>query len=210
MVIAEDGTRHESQTRVATSTQYEATKPSCPQTANLSSSSDAAPRWIQYVFPKRTASIICKGADSRHFTERTHGQLITLPRRPDHQTSVLHSVRCTHQNMNETPYDRLKSTALELPEVQEATSYGTPALKVRGKLMLRLREDGTIAFRTTWEQREELIEMYPKVFFVNDHFRKYDWTLARIENLYEGQIRQIVHTAWCNTAPKAVRKELLR
>ncbi|HLI17580.1 MAG TPA: MmcQ/YjbR family DNA-binding protein [Rhodanobacteraceae bacterium] len=112
--------------------------------------------------------------------------------------------------MNETPYDRLKSTALELPEVQEATSYGTPALKVRGKLMLRLREDGTIAFRTTWEQREELIEMYPKVFFVNDHFRKYDWTLARIENLYEGQIRQIVHTAWCNTAPKAVRKELLR
>ena len=38
-------------------------------------------------------------------------------------------------------FEAVKATALALPEVAESTSYETPALKVRGKLMLRLRED---------------------------------------------------------------------
>ena len=32
--------------------------------------------------------------------------------------------------------------ARRLPEVEEGTSYGTPALRVRGKFFARLREDG--------------------------------------------------------------------
>ena len=52
-------------------------------------------------------------------------------------------------------YDDLKREAMALPEVEESSSYGTPALKVRGKLMVRLKEDlETIVLRTTWEDRE--------------------------------------------------------
>lgn len=50
-------------------------------------------------------------------------------------------------------YDTVHETALALPNVEEGTSYGTPALKVRGKLFVRLKEDGeTIVLKTHYEE----------------------------------------------------------
>jgi hypothetical protein len=46
-------------------------------------------------------------------------------------------------------YDDVKALALNLPGVEEGTSYGTAALKVKGKLFVRLKEDG---------ETQELIE----------------------------------------------------
>jgi len=39
-------------------------------------------------------------------------------------------------------WDDVAAMGLELPEVEVSTSYGTPALKVRKKLIARLQEDG--------------------------------------------------------------------
>jgi hypothetical protein len=39
-------------------------------------------------------------------------------------------------------FDTVRELALALPGVEEGSSYGTPALKVRGKLFVRLKEDG--------------------------------------------------------------------
>ncbi len=39
-------------------------------------------------------------------------------------------------------FDDIRAIALKWPEVSDGTSYGTPALKVRGKLLTRLKEDG--------------------------------------------------------------------
>ena len=39
-------------------------------------------------------------------------------------------------------FDDVRKIALALDHVEESTSYGTPAFKVRGKLVARLREDG--------------------------------------------------------------------
>lgn len=39
-------------------------------------------------------------------------------------------------------WDTVREIALELPDVEEGTSYGTPALKVKKKLFVRLKEDG--------------------------------------------------------------------
>ena len=47
----------------------------------------------------------------------------------------------------------------ELPDVEVSTSYGTPALKVRGKLLTRLRPelDSVVLFSVPVEEREALI-----------------------------------------------------
>ena len=37
-------------------------------------------------------------------------------------------------------YGIVREMALALPNVEEGTSYGTPALKIRGKLFVRLRK----------------------------------------------------------------------
>jgi hypothetical protein len=39
-------------------------------------------------------------------------------------------------------FDDVRKISLAWPEVEDGTSYGTPALKVRKKLLVRLREDG--------------------------------------------------------------------
>ena len=38
-------------------------------------------------------------------------------------------------------YDTVRQMALALPNVEDGMSYGTPALKVKGQLVVRLRED---------------------------------------------------------------------
>lgn len=44
-----------------------------------------------------------------------------------------------------TTFDTVRRLALALPGVEEGVSYGTPAFRVRGKLLARLREDGIVA-----------------------------------------------------------------
>lgn len=39
-------------------------------------------------------------------------------------------------------FDGVRKIALAWPEVEDGTSYGTPALKVRKKMLARLKEDG--------------------------------------------------------------------
>jgi hypothetical protein len=104
-------------------------------------------------------------------------------------------------------YDQVKAVALALPEVAESTSYGTPALKVRGKLMLRLREDHeTLVIRTSWENRERLMTIEPEVYFLTDHYRAYPWVLARLSSLAASVLPALIESAWREVAPKTMLK----
>ena len=39
-------------------------------------------------------------------------------------------------------FDDVRTLVLAWPEVEDGSSYGTPALKVRKKMLVRLKEDG--------------------------------------------------------------------
>ncbi len=39
-------------------------------------------------------------------------------------------------------FETVREVALALPEIEEGTSYGTPAFKVRRRFLCRLREEG--------------------------------------------------------------------
>ena len=96
-------------------------------------------------------------------------------------------------------YEAVKAAALALPEVEESTSYGTPALKVRGKLMVRLREDfETIVVRATWEDRERLMAVDPETYYVTDHYLKHPWVLARVSP-NSSQVRSRRSCGWPGT-----------
>lgn len=59
----------------------------------------------------------------------------------------------------------LRELALELPETEETTSYGTPAFKVRKKLFARMREEGDVlVVKVERDERAALIESEPDVF----------------------------------------------
>ena len=69
-------------------------------------------------------------------------------------------------------YDDVRKFALTWPEVEDGTSYGTPALKVRKKLLARLREDGDslVVLGVPPDEREMLVESQPKLFYFTDHY----------------------------------------
>jgi hypothetical protein len=98
----------------------------------------------------------------------------------------------------------------ELPEVKEGTSYRTPALNVRGKSFVRLKEDGaSIVFHLeSVEEQEFLIESQPAVYFITDHYRGWPAVLARLAKLRVGECRMRLESAWRLKAPRALIQKL--
>jgi hypothetical protein len=98
---------------------------------------------------------------------------------------------------------------LKLPETAVGTSYGTPALKVKNKLIARLKEDGvTIVLRMEMFEREHRLKTDPAVFFITDHYLNYPWVLVRLAKIETAELRDLLEQAWRREAPKSVAKLL--
>ncbi|MFN8096341.1 MAG: hypothetical protein U0599_29715, partial [Vicinamibacteria bacterium] len=109
-----------------------------------------------------------------------------------------------------TTWRRLCDAALGLPGVQVGTSYSTPALYVRKKLLARLREDGeTVAVRVELLDRDVLLAADPRTFFVTDHYLAYPWVLVRLKDARHGVVVELLEQAWQREAPKRVVAEWL-
>ena len=95
--------------------------------------------------------------------------------------------------------------ARTLPGIQESTSYGTPALKVRGKLLARLHQSGEcLVLRSHLLDREILMQSDPHVFFITDHYRDYPWVLVRFAAVDPRALPDLLERAWRLVAPKAL------
>lgn len=87
--------------------------------------------------------------------------------------------------------------ASTLGNVEQSTSYGTPALKVNGKLIARLREDGdSLVVGTTFEEREEMMAADPETYYITDHYLKYPWVLVRLSRVHPDALRDLLARAW--------------
>jgi hypothetical protein len=99
-------------------------------------------------------------------------------------------------------YDTVRDLARRLPGVEEGTSYGTAALKVKGKLLVRLKEDGdTIVLRTDFIEREHLLRTTPETFYITDHYRDYPAVLVRLPRVRRAQLAELLEDAWRRVAP---------
>jgi len=102
-------------------------------------------------------------------------------------------------------YDDIRKIALDLPGVEEGTSYGTAALKVKGRLFVRLKEDGeTIVLRTDEIEREHLLRTYPKLFFITDHYRDGPFVLVRLGAARKPMMKGLIADAWARVAPASL------
>jgi hypothetical protein len=105
--------------------------------------------------------------------------------------------------------DVVRELALQLPEVEETTSYGTPAFKVRGKMFARLREEGDIlVVKVDRDERAALIESEPEVYFVTPHYENYGYVLIRLPAVEREELREILTDSWRMAAPKRLAGEL--
>ena len=106
-------------------------------------------------------------------------------------------------------FDHVRALGKALPGTEEGTSYGTAALKVKGKLFARIWEDGTtLVLKTSFEDRDFLMRADPAVFYITDHYRDYPWILVRLKKVKRGQLRELLEVAWRSVAPKKYIAEM--
>jgi hypothetical protein len=107
-------------------------------------------------------------------------------------------------------FDDVRKIALAWPEVEDGMSYGTPALKVRKKMLVRLKEDGDTLVMpgVPSEERDMLVESQPKVFYFTDHYRDYPMVLIRLSKTKRAMVEPLLRRQWQALASKAARKAL--
>ncbi len=95
-----------------------------------------------------------------------------------------------------------------LPGVEEGTSYGTPALKVRGKLFVRFHQDGeSLVVGIEEREREERMKSDPHAYYITDHYAAYPWMLVRVAVVTREDLAELLYSAWRLRAPKRLLAE---
>jgi hypothetical protein len=106
-------------------------------------------------------------------------------------------------------FDDVRKIALAWPEVEDGTSYGTSALKVRKKLLVRLKEDGDslVMPGVPPDERGMLCESQPKVFYFTDHYRDYPMVLIRLSRATRATVEPLLRRRWRELASKKALRE---
>jgi len=106
-------------------------------------------------------------------------------------------------------FDEIRKIALAWPEVEDGTSYGTSALKVRKTMLVRLKEDGDSLVMPSVPsgEREMLVETQPKVFYFTDHYRDYPIVLIRLSKAKRTTVEPFLRRRWRELASKKAVQE---
>jgi hypothetical protein len=107
-----------------------------------------------------------------------------------------------------TTFGDVRKIALALPGVEEGTSYGTPALKVGGKLIARVHQTmDCLVLRTDFMGREILMQSAPDAFFITDHYRDHPWILVRFAVVEKRALPDLIERAWRLVASQTLTKK---
>lgn len=83
--------------------------------------------------------------------------------------------------------------ASSIGNVERSTSYGTAAIKVGGKLVARLKEDGdSLVVGTTYEERAEMMAAEPEIYYITDHYLNAPWVLVRLSRVHPDALRDLL------------------
>jgi hypothetical protein len=105
--------------------------------------------------------------------------------------------RSRKQTRAEATFEAARAIALGLAGVDEGTSYGTPAFRVRKKFFARLHQDGdALVVRTSYDAREVLLRAKPRSFFLTDHYRAYPFVLVRLATVSRADLEDVLTQAW--------------
>jgi len=108
-------------------------------------------------------------------------------------------------------FDTVREIGLALPDVEEGTTYGSPALKVRGKMFAclpshRSAEPDSLVIRIDFDRREELIAADPKTYYLKDHYVGYPCVLVRLTRVRQDELRDLLLMAWRFVSARSRRR----
>jgi hypothetical protein len=98
-------------------------------------------------------------------------------------------------------FNDVRKLAEGLEGVEVGTTYGTPALKVRGKMFACIAshssaEPDTLAVRMGFAERDELIAADSETYYLKDHYLDYPIALVRLRRVHPDALRDLLKSAW--------------
>ena len=102
---------------------------------------------------------------------------------------------------NKISFDTVRKLAAGLPDVEEGTAWGSPALKVHGNLLAciaihRSAEPDSLVVRIDFEQRAALMAEDPETYYLTDHYANYTSVLVRLCRIHPDALRDLLRGAW--------------
>ena len=107
-----------------------------------------------------------------------------------------------------TTWDDVVKLAKELPEVEEATWFGTPSLKVAGKGFARLRSEaeGGLVLMCDLDEKAALLESGDPAFYTTPHYDGYGAILVDLDRVDRQHLVELITESWRIKAPAKLRK----
>jgi hypothetical protein len=108
-------------------------------------------------------------------------------------------------------FDIVRRIGRELPDVEELTMYGAPALKVHGTFLAcmashKSAEPNTLVVRVDFDQREALIADDPRTYYLTPHYQDYPSVLVRLSVIEPEALRDLLMSAWRTVRTSAPKR----
>ena len=117
--------------------------------------------------------------------------------------------------MNSDGFAAVRAVGATLADVEAATSWGAPALKVRGKMFVcmavnKAAEPNTLVVRMDFAQRDALLDEDPETYYLKDHYVGHPCVLVRLSRVNRDALRDLVQTAHRFVSAATPRRRGLR
>lgn len=108
-------------------------------------------------------------------------------------------------------FEVVRTLGLQLPRVEESTTYGKPSLKIQGKMFVcmashKSAEPDSLAVRVDFEQRAELLAADPTIYYITEHYRNYPAVLVRLPQIRADALRDLLGMAYRVVARESNRQ----
>jgi len=112
-------------------------------------------------------------------------------------------------------FDVVREIGLALPDVEESSTRGAFALKVRGNLLActaihKSAQPDSLMVRVDFDQRAALLAEAPETYYVTDHYVNYPAVLVRLSQVQKDELRDLLASASRFVTSKKKRKETLK
>ena len=98
-------------------------------------------------------------------------------------------------------FDSVRKVLSSLEGVEEKTIHGSPALYVRGKLVVcpaihKSAEPKSIVVSLSTDKRASLLKADPRVYYITEHYAKYSNVLVRLDRINDRALQEVLIISW--------------
>jgi hypothetical protein len=97
-------------------------------------------------------------------------------------------------------FEVVRELGLALPGVEESTMYGSPALKLRGKMLAciavnKAADPDSLVVQVGFVNRDLLVAKDPKTYYLRKHYEGYPVVVLRLNVIARDELREILEMA---------------